>query len=346
MTGPDQVQGRREREMLSILLATYNGMPFVTDQLQSLIGQTVTDWTLWARDDGSTDGTVVALRRAAERDHRIRLLDYDGRRLGSSLNFATLLAASYQASPAAYVMFCDQDDVWRPDKIEVTFQAMRQAETDVPAGTPILVHTDFEFVDEQLQPLGSLATAVRRLSSRTDSIFNRLLSQNFIYGCTMMLNSALVQACTPVPPEAEQHDYWVALVAAAVGRVVHLPTSTVSYRQHGSNVTGNYAASRLSRRIHRVLAGWHETERLNSGRVLQANALARSLRDRLPRDRRQLLEAYGAVMAKGGVRAAWFAYRHGLQRQGPLQTGRYLISLMATRPRRSSGRQTIDELKH
>jgi glycosyltransferase involved in cell wall biosynthesis len=314
---------------VTILLATYNGERFLREQLASLAAQTHRAWELWARDDGSTDRTRDVLGQAARNDTRIHVLEGDTRRLGSTQNFGALLDRMRSAGrSSAYVMFCDQDDVWRPEKIAVTLAAMQRTEAETGPGIPVLVHTDFDFVDDDLTPRGSLARIARRLSSPEERVLNRLLSQNFIYGCTMMLNRSLLEASVPVPEAAEQHDYWVALVASALGRVVHVEQRTVQYRQHESNETPGLGAASISRRARRLLFGWREEARLNRQRYAQAHALATRLEFRLSRDKQQLLAGYLSSMSRGRVAALRFALRNGLRRQGPLQTGRYLASLL------------------
>jgi glycosyltransferase involved in cell wall biosynthesis len=318
---------------ITILMATYNGGRFLEAQLQSLTEQTHAHWELLARDDGSTDDTVGILQRFAARDARVRLVEPDRRRLGVTSSFGALLeAVKNETLGRRYVMFCDQDDVWRPRKVAISLRAMQEAEAGCAPDTPVLVHTDFDFVDERLAPLGTLAEAAHRLSLPQERILNRLLSQNFIYGCTMMLNRPLVEACTPIPPVAEHHDYWVALVAAATGHIEHLRERTVLYRQHQANVTPGIQAAGVRRRIRRLLLGWRDARRTNQRRYAQAEALARSLRHRLPSDKREVLERFLAAMARSRLRAACFAYRNGLSRQGPLQTALYLATLLATPP--------------
>jgi hypothetical protein len=318
--------------VVTVLLATYNGDRYLAEQLTSLSDQTHQKWELWTRDDGSTDRTPEILREAARRDSRIHILEDERKRLGSTQNFGALLEWVQKNRAPAYVMFCDQDDVWRPDKINVTLAAMQRIEAESPADTPVLVHTDFNFVDERLNIRGTLAPIARRLSSPEERVLNRLLSQNFIYGCTMMLNRSLVKACVPVPEAAEQHDYWVALVAAATGRVVHVNQRTVQYRQHGSNETPGVSAASFSNRARRLLYGWRHEARLNRQRYAQASALTARLEHRLSEDRRRLLAGYLEAMSKGGIEAIGFALRNDLRRQGSLQTFRYLASLLVAVP--------------
>lgn len=95
---------------VDILLATYNGARFLPEQLQSLIDQHFRDWRLIVRDDGSADDTLAI-------------------------------------SDAPYFAFCDQDDVWKPDKLSRMVACLRQHEATVGAATPLLAFCDLEPVD-------------------------------------------------------------------------------------------------------------------------------------------------------------------------------------------------------
>src|SRR5438034_9899284 len=99
---------------INVLLSTYNGERYLGEQLQSLWKQTCQDFTVLVRDDGSTDGTVSLLRKAAvERPGRIQFITDGESRLGPRDSFAKLMAAA----SAPYYAFCDQDDHWLPDKL-------------------------------------------------------------------------------------------------------------------------------------------------------------------------------------------------------------------------------------
>ena len=103
---------------LTILMATYNGGKFIEAQLNSLRAQSFAGWRLWVRDDGSSDDTVEIVRHYADQDERVRLLPPDGMRLGAAMSFSSLMERF--AAENEYTMFCDQDDVWQPDKIALT----------------------------------------------------------------------------------------------------------------------------------------------------------------------------------------------------------------------------------
>ena len=127
---------------LAILLGTYNGGRFLREQLDSLFAQTMKDFQLYIRDDGSTDDTMLIVKEYQQLHPNIVKVEDEGKNLGAKGNFERLLALT----DADYYMFCDQDDVWLPDKIEVSFAKMKQMEQRY-GDIPLLVHTDLEVVD-------------------------------------------------------------------------------------------------------------------------------------------------------------------------------------------------------
>src|SRR3954471_12353867 len=99
--------------LVAILLSSYNGERFLGEQLDSLLGQTHRNLRILVRDDGSTDGTAALLRRYAERHPSIEVTF--GANLRHIASFFWLL--DHAPAEAAYIAFCDQDDVWEADKI-------------------------------------------------------------------------------------------------------------------------------------------------------------------------------------------------------------------------------------
>ena len=137
------------------------------------------------------------------------------------------------------MMFCDQDDVWRPDKVEKTMRALLEAEQEAGADTPVLVFTDLTPVDESLQ---LIAPSLMKMQKQyTDVIdYRALLMQNIVTGCATGINralAALAGQCTDTS-QVIMHDWWLGVVAARFGRVIYLDESTMLYRQHGGNSVG------------------------------------------------------------------------------------------------------------
>lgn len=221
--------------MIDVLLATYNGEAYLPDLLESLEQQAYADWQLIVRDDGSTDGTLSIIEEwAKEHPGKVRVLR-DGRsRLGPSASFGALM----EASEAPYFMFCDQDDVWLPEKMTVLLNAVCDAEKRRGTHAPVLAHSDLILVDENRRPLGASFWRQQGTLPSSRHSHRGLILQNWVTGCALMGNGALRRHAFPIPQEAVMHDWWVAMVAAFAGELVELSTPTVLYRQHGGNSIG------------------------------------------------------------------------------------------------------------
>ena len=227
---------------VAILLSTYNGEKFLPEQLDSLLRQTHDNFILVARDDGSSDETRNILQNYQSRySHKIHLVESDIANLGARDSFAYLIGYVLRCKQKleleyAYMLFCDQDDVWFPNKVETQVNAMLKCEADNPQA-PVLVHSDLEVVSESLKVVAPSLAAYQGLETQRNS-FNQMVISNLVTGCTAMLNETLASKCLPVSKNAIMHDWWLALVASAFGKVVYLDQALIHYRQHGSNTIG------------------------------------------------------------------------------------------------------------
>ncbi len=298
---------------IEILLAVYNGEPYLGDLLKSIEAQTRRDWRLVARDDGSTDGSRRVIESFAARDARFRLLEDGAERLGIEGNFARLLSRS----TADYVMFCDHDDVWRPAKIEKTLALLQGLERTHGKARPLLAHTDLEVVDAGLNPLGASFWKYSRLDPERGASFNRLLMQNVVTGCAAMINGALRELVGAIPPEAVMHDWWLALAASAFGAIGFLQEPTILYRQHGANDVGARALG-VESAAKIALDPGYVRRRLDLA-YRQARKFNEIHGSRLPRERREVLEAFCGLNAMGPFQRRRTILRHGFLKTGFLK---------------------------
>ena len=234
--------------MVEILMATYNGEKYVRAQIESILAQTDDRWHLTVSDDGSTDGTAVILDEYAAR-YPDRIARYQsGRRFGGAcVHFLHLLSRC----DAPYMLFCDQDDVWLPDKVAKMSAALEQIGED----TPGLVFSDLTPVDDELRPLA--ASMMEFQDQRPDALdYRALLMQNVVTGGAMGITRALGELAKASAGEKDvlMHDGWLAAVAARFGKIVYLPEALNLYRQHGDNSVGaksvrsaGYVLGRLTR---------------------------------------------------------------------------------------------------
>jgi glycosyltransferase involved in cell wall biosynthesis len=260
-------------EKLVIVMATYNGAPYLEEQLESIRVQTLTDWSLIIRDDGSSDETLAILRRYEKTDPRISVVVDSQGNLGASRSFGSLLKHALD-SGADYVACSDQDDIWLPEKLARTYEYMRVLEEDNPPGTPVLMHTDLEVVNDTLERLNSSYMAYESVGQPVSPPLEKLLIQNHVVGCTMLANRALLKIALPVPADARMHDWWLALCARSTGVLGFLPERTIKYRQHGSNTLGSGGIA-LAKRVF-ARAWWKKLRKWSTVRIRvekQANAL-------------------------------------------------------------------------
>jgi glycosyltransferase involved in cell wall biosynthesis len=229
------------RDGIDIVLSTYNGEHFLKEQIDSILSQTDNRWTLIIRDDGSTDATLGIVREFIfNHPNKIILID-DNEHLGSCQSFSRLL----EHASSDYIMFCDQDDVWLPDKVASSFRKMSAMETAHGKETPLLVHSDLQIVAADLSPCAESMWQRQKINPISGSRLNKLLQKNVVTGCATMINRSLRDLALPVPETAIMHDWWLALVAAAFGNIGIIPESGLFYRQHRDNAIG---ANRVSYR--------------------------------------------------------------------------------------------------
>ena len=323
---------------VQVVMATFNGEPFIGEQLESLRRQTFREWVLWVRDDGSTDGTVAVVRRFGELDSRIRLIEDRSGTQGPAGNFGALLAHAYSME-ARYVFLADQDDIWVDDKMARQLDQMRAHDEGRPA-TPRVMYSDLEVVDRDMGRIHRSFMRYEMLRHEAEPL-PVLLAQNFVTGCTMLVNRALLEVALPIPPRVMMHDWWLALCAAATGRLHHLPEKTVRYRQHGRNQVG---AQGYWRRLipFSVLLGRKRGMRIGNfvRTVCQAQALLRRLGDRSSfgdDEHRGLVKEYCEVfeVPMHGMKRAGRVFSLGIRRQGvPRQILLYVQAAMWARKSR------------
>lgn len=218
---------------VSIVLATYNGAEYLEEQLDSIIENTFTDWTLYICDDGSTDRTLDIIETYQSRYPDKIIAHQNSVNMGVTLNFLD----GVTRTDGKYIMFCDQDDVWMPHKIERTLEAMKEKEQEIGENQAIAVFTDAKVVDGVMRTLADSFFRHTGLQAQNHDLAH-LLIENKLIGCTMMFNRAVANKMRKMPTRARYHDWWIALIAAAFGEIVYVDEPTINYRQHARNVVG------------------------------------------------------------------------------------------------------------
>ena len=311
-----------EPRKVFVLLATYNGAEFLPDQIQSIQGQTFSNWTLLVRDDGSEDNTRDLLEKLAAKDKRIRCI-YDTRgRLGAIGNFGELMRLAW-VEGVEIVFFSDQDDVWLPTKMREQIDALEKMEESHGRDTPILVYSDLEVVDRWLQPIHHSFMRYQGLTHEAQFPLRVLVTQNFVTGCATVINRSLLKLAVPLPTDVVMHDWWVALCAAACGQIGHLPNPTLQYRQHDSNQIGAQRFLAMMNPLSlRTRRRWKEGGRQLSKSIRHAALLSERIVSRevpCSAEALWLLKRFAACAQEGRLRRLWTVFQLRLRRQGLLR---------------------------
>ena len=302
---------------IAILMATYNGERFLSEQIESILAQSCQDWVLFIRDDGSADGTLAIIDRYCYAyPGQIKKLVLPAEKQGSTFNFAALHKYVRDNYSFSYYMFSDQDDVWLKDKIELTLRAMKKAEN---GGGPTLVHTDLKVVDENLNVLGESFFKYRALKPEIKDI-NHLLVQNNATGCTMMWNKALddIVGDTLLAEGVFQHDWWLTLTACCFGKIVLVSVATVLYRQHGGNTIGATKVNSF-RFIVKRMYNLDHVKRSLSGSVHQSAAFLSIYKNELTSVKADIIKEYSFLLQKNKAGKMKCILSNRFYKQGILQ---------------------------
>lgn len=239
--------------MITILMAVYNGERYLKEQLDSIRMQDYSDWRLIVRDDYSSDKSVQILNDFASSVANEVQVYINKPAYGSAKgNFAKLLN---DAAGSEYIMFSDQDDVWKRDKLSISMDKMQELEEKYGKDIPLLVHSDLEVASENMEIISSSMFDYSGI--RREATLEQLLLQNNVTGCTMLFNQPLCEGIAPFTgsPYVIMHDYFAALYAKIFGKTAFINKPLVSYRQHGNNSVGAKASRNPSYLFKRLMDG-------------------------------------------------------------------------------------------
>jgi len=301
-----------------ILLAAYNGEEYLSEQIQSIQRQTIFTWTLLVRDDGSQDNSKDIIEEFAAKDSRIRLVDDEREGRGTTKNFAALMQVAL-AEGADAIFFADQDDIWLPHKLSRQLKSLQEMEEQYSPGTPLLCYSDLEVVDEHLHQIHPSFMRYEKLRHEPDNPIHVLLTQNLVTGCSVVINRALLELATPIPTGIALHDWWLAICAAACGRIGYIDQPLVQYRQHSRNQIGALTLDRLvnfsAARKRLATIREHMLGPIGQAQVLRERIRKNNLS--CSGDSLQVLDHFVTCLDQGVLGRLWTIYRSSLRRQGP-----------------------------
>lgn len=255
---------------ISVLLAVYNGGRYLPALLDSLLAQALPPCEILACDDGSTDDSLAILRTYAQRSPVPIRIHQNPQNLGYRDNF-------WHGIPlceGSYIAFCDQDDVWLPEKLR------KMSEAIVQHDQPHFLFSDCTLVDASLKPLGIAGLLYSGIAHDKKQLIQShrlaevLIERPCVTGMTMVARKDLLLQL-PRPVSDIPHDYLISAALSLGKHYVFLDEPLVLYRQHDANVIGMSGQKKPKKR--QGLACW--TLEILSRDVIHKQDLIRYLLD-------------------------------------------------------------------
>lgn len=211
---------------VNVLLSSYNGASYIAEQIESVLAQVGVEVSLHIRDDGSSDDTLRIVECYKSMSCNIHV--FFGGNIGYVKSFFRLLSDADNS--AEYFAFCDQDDIWHPEKLRSAVELINKGNNQFP----VMYFSRTEYVDSELVHLGYSADLN---PSRIG--YGNALVQNVATGCTMVFNAhARDLIISKLPTYCLVHDWWIYLVVSFFGEVIYDSRPFIKYRQHSGNAIG------------------------------------------------------------------------------------------------------------
>ena len=216
--------------MISIILSSYNGEKYIDEQLDSLVNQSYKNIEIIVVDDCSTD-TTLALIKEFELEHEFITLYEGNKNLGYVKNFER----GVRLAKGEYIAFCDQDDYWLPNKLELLIKAI---------GSYDVAYCDSQLVNNRLEPIGKNMSIGHNFITSNNPL--NFMVKNCVSGHAMIFKKDLLTKDFEFP-KLIPHDWWVTFLASCSNGVVFVDEVLVKYRIHDTNQIGGEGHQKISK---------------------------------------------------------------------------------------------------
>lgn len=294
-----------EEPVVDIIMATYNGAKYVSEQIESIQRQSYKNWRLLISDDCSSDATLDIVRSYTKSDDRIKLISNEVKFGGAMPNFLNALSKS----ESSLFMFCDQDDIWLEDKIKISVECITSLENKFGTDKPIFVSSDMKIVDDDLNLLSSSFINYERFGTKDSSLGHALIENN-VWGCTIIGNASLriwLSRCASYDGLI-MHDWLVNLICKSAGFSYFINESTSLYRQHTGQEVGSHKFS-----FFKLVSGFSLQNSRSFWNTVRKNAEAflNNYQDYLPAESTEIIKGFIDMFELNPINRIICAYKYG-----------------------------------
>ncbi|WP_020408821.1 glycosyltransferase family 2 protein [Hahella ganghwensis] len=212
------------KKSVAVVLSTFNGQKFLPELINSVLNQNNVNVSIYIRDDGSTDTSIISFLKRYEKSEHIHITY--GQNIGVTKSF--LCTLSDVPDNYDYYAFCDQDDIWLPEKLEHAIALLEKK-------TSPKLYCSTQYILSENHKLNNATPPPKRAPS-----FNNAMVENVVTGCTAVFDKSIKRLATK-PTSREKiilHDWWLYLVASHFGNIIFDDAPHILYRQHNQNLVG------------------------------------------------------------------------------------------------------------
>lgn len=219
--------------LISVALCTYNGELYISEQIQSILKQTLLPDEIIICDDGSTDSTLELLGKVSALSAIPIYIYKNEHNLGSTKNFEKAI----NLCKGDIIFLADQDDLWYENKIKIF------KEFFINHPNVLAAFSNGDMIDARGNNLGYTLWDAFKLNAHKQARLNKgkalevLLKHNVVTGAAMAFRSNYKKLIFPLP-DLWIHDGWIVLMLSAVGEIKCIDQPLIRYRQHDKQQVG------------------------------------------------------------------------------------------------------------
>ncbi|WP_159479172.1 glycosyltransferase family 2 protein [Chryseobacterium sp. 18068] len=250
------------KNQICAVLSTYNGEKYIRKQIDSILNQTYKVDKILIIDDVSTDNTINILKEYSSKYSEVECV-FNDKNVGPTVNFFNGL----KMVDGDYIVFCDQDDIWFPEKIFEQLSHLKNGELD---SRYVASFHNAVLIDSDNATVQNSYWQYRKLNFEKQN-FEKSLSRNIMTGCTIMINRNFAKLINENLKTYENiifHDHFISLLSYSIAKVVPISKPLMYYRDHNSSVTSKKNTNMISKVIKNLIL--LKDNKYLDGNILQA----------------------------------------------------------------------------